>query len=72
MHVDINETWNNETMIQFKDGSAVPGKAGGNGNNTPLGNGNFQGLELPAAKDGPSGQHQTHRRSPLRFLEKTS
>lgn len=69
MHVNINETWNNKAMIQFNDGSAVPGKAGGNGNNTPLGNGNLQGVEAPAAKDGPAGQQQTHRRSPLQFLE---
>ncbi len=44
MNVNINETWNDKTMIQFHDGRAVSGKTGGNGNNTPFGNGNFQGL----------------------------
>ncbi len=71
MNVNIYETWNNEMVIQFNDGSAVPGKTGGNGNNTPFGNGNIQGLEAPAAKDGPAGQQQTHRRSPLHLLKKT-
>lgn len=68
MNMHIDETWNNKAVIQFHDGGAVPGKAGGNGNNTPLGNGNFQGMESPVTKDGPAGQQQTHRRSPLQFL----
>jgi hypothetical protein len=72
MNVNINETWNDETMMQFNDGSALSGKTGGNGNNTPFGNGNFQRLEAPAAKDGPAGQQQTHRRSPLYFLNELS
>ena len=71
MNVNINETWNDKTMIQFHDGRAVSGKTGGNGNNTPFGNGNFQGMESPAEKDGPAGQQQTHKHSPLQLLEKT-
>ena len=69
MNVNINEAWNNQPVIQFNDGSAVPGKTVGNRNNTPFGNGNLHGLKAPAAKDGPAGQQQTHRRSPLQFLE---
>ena len=72
MNVNIYETWNNEMVIQFNDGSAVTGKAGGDGNNTAFGNGNIQGLEAPAAKDGPAGQQQTHRHSPLHVLNEIS
>jgi len=69
MNMNINEAWNNETVIQFDDAGASPGKAGGNRNNTPLVNGDIQGLEAPVAKDGPAGQQYTHRRSPLHFTQ---
>ena len=68
MDVYINEAWDYETMIQFKDGAALSGKGGGNGNNTALGNGDIQRLEAPVAKNGPAGQQKTHSCTPFQCL----
>ena len=70
MNVNINETWNYQSVMQFNDGSAASGKIGGNGNNTPLGNGNIQRLKASVEKDSSSGQQQMHRCSPLGFFRK--
>ena len=71
MNMDINETWNYQTIMQFNDGSAFTGKGGGNGNNTALVNGNIHILELSVPENGPAGQQQTHVGSPSSLIHST-
>ena len=71
MNMDINETWNYQTIMQFNDGSAFTGKGGGNGNNTALVNGNIHILEFSIPENGPAGQQQTHVSSPSSLIHST-
>ena len=56
MNMDINETWNNQMVVQFNDGKAFLGKGGGNGNKTALVNRNIQVLNGSNTKNGSAGQ----------------
>ena len=60
MHVNINETRNNPTIIYFNNKTAFLGKVGGNGNNTSVGNGNIGGNKLSALIHRTAGQQQIH------------
>ena len=45
MDMDINETWNNQLLMQFNDRKTFPGKGGGDRNNTAFGHSNIHRLE---------------------------
>ena len=64
MNMNINETWNDQTVMQFNDGKAFLGKGGGNGNNTALVNGEVHILKASVQKNGSAGQQQIHVISP--------
>ncbi len=53
MDVYINETWNNQTVMQFNHGSVFRKYR----NNTALGNGNIPSLKPSPPEDGRAGQN---------------
>jgi hypothetical protein len=68
MDMNINETWNDQAVIQFNNPCTALGKGGANGNNAAFGNGNVQGLKASPAEHGPAGQNHHIGVSPLRFF----
>ena len=71
MNMNINETWNKEMVMQFNDRKAVPGKGGGNRNNTALVDGDISGLERAVKENGSAGKQQTHGISPSSCIHST-
>jgi hypothetical protein len=68
MNVNINETWNDKTMIDFNGGIAGSGKVGRNGNNTTVGNGDVRMFKCSVSKNRPTGQQQLHSDASLSAL----
>jgi hypothetical protein len=64
MNVDIDETWNDQTIMQLDHGNVFLG----NGNNTTLVNGKVTIYKVPIQKNGSASQQQTHIRSPSIIL----
>ncbi|MDY5613510.1 hypothetical protein [Dysosmobacter sp.] len=56
--MNIDETWDDQTIMQFNDGSVLP--RGRNGNNTALINGKVHILKASVQKNGSAGQQQAH------------
>ena len=60
MNMHINETWNDQTVMDLYNGKTGTGEIGGNGNNTAVGNGNIGVLKRPAAEDRSACEQQLH------------
>lgn len=60
MYVNINETWNNKIIMNFNNGTMLPGKGRGNGNNTAVFNQHVRRMKSAVLKYVAAGQQKTH------------
>ena len=60
MDMNINETWNDQLILQFNDGSTLLGNGGRNGNNAALVYENIGIYESIPGVDCSAFQQQTH------------
>ena len=68
MYMDIDETWNDQTIGNGHDGRLLLG----NGNNTALLHEKVHLLKAPFPKNSAAGQQQTHARAPLSKFSRLS
>ena len=60
MNMNINETWNDQMIMQFNDGKPFREEGRRIVNNTAFGNGNIHILKSSVQKNGSAGQQQIH------------